>query len=276
MTIFFLSLSRSKTLRTYSKLLFLKTRMSLWSTAARCNFRFYEVKNGAMETILGPIQRPFVSVTALFVLREDVEYVTINPDSTINFVGENSAAWCDSNLRHPARLSSFVPWKKKEEKKNYEIFSFHANPFKTFFLSFLPPRQIYVRDFVRIWISSLTFSGIYLFDHGPHGIWIIIFACWFNYWIKRRILKMSISASSDRRFWRNRYRWKRRPIGSLWRHRAQSQRSTNAKKRETSSEKGDSSYDVILIEKRRTRCSILLRCTSFHAIIYYNICTYST
>lgn len=41
-----------------------------------------------METILGPIQRPFVSVTALFVLREDdVEYVTINPDSTINFVG---------------------------------------------------------------------------------------------------------------------------------------------------------------------------------------------
>lgn len=276
MTISFLSLSRSKTLRTYSKLLFLKTRMSLWSTAARCNFRFYEVKNGAMETILGPIQRPFVSVTALFVLREDVEYVTINPDSTINFVGENSAAWCDSNLRHPARLSSFVPWKKKEEKKNYEIFSFHANPFKTFFLSFLPPRQIYVRDFVRIWISSLTFSGIYLFDHRPHGIWIIIFACWFNYWIKRRILKMSISASSDRRFWRNRYRWKRRPIGSLWRHRAQSQRSTNAKKRETSSEKGDSSYDVILIEKRRTRCSILLRCTSFHAIIYYNICTYST
>lgn len=97
-----------------------------------------------METILGPIQRPFVSVTALFVLREDVEYVTINPDSTINFVGENSAPWCDSNLRHPARLSSFVPWKKKEEKKNYEIFSFHANPFKTFFLSFLPPRQIYV------------------------------------------------------------------------------------------------------------------------------------
>lgn len=82
-----------------------------------------------METILGPIQRPFVSVTALFVLREDVEYVTINPDSTINFVGENSAAWCDSNLRHPARLSSFVPWKKKEEKKNYEIFSFHANLF---------------------------------------------------------------------------------------------------------------------------------------------------
>lgn len=146
-----------------------------------------------METILGPIQRPFVSVTALFVLREDVEYVTINPDSTINFVGENSAAWCDSNLRHPARLSSFVPWKKKEEKKNYEIFSFHANPFKTFFLSFLPPRQIYVRDFVRIWISSLTFSGIYLFDHGPHGIWIIIFACWFNYWIKRKILKVSIS-----------------------------------------------------------------------------------
>lgn len=127
LTIFFLSFSRSKTLRTYSKLLFLKTRMSLWSTAARCNFRFYEVKNGAMETILGPIQRPFVSVTALFVLREDVEYVTINPDSTINFVGENSAAGCDSNLRHPARLSSFVPWKKKEEKKNYEIFSFHAN-----------------------------------------------------------------------------------------------------------------------------------------------------
>lgn len=83
--------------------LFLKTRMFLSvggesavdrDNPAMCNFRFYEVKNGGeegggpMETILGPIQRPFLSVTALFVLREDdVEYVTINPDSTINFVG---------------------------------------------------------------------------------------------------------------------------------------------------------------------------------------------
>lgn len=44
-----------------------------------------------VETILGPIQRPFVSVTALFVLDRDVEYVTINPDSPINLLGENSS-----------------------------------------------------------------------------------------------------------------------------------------------------------------------------------------
>lgn len=65
-----------------------------------------------VETILGPIQRPFVSVTALFVLDRDVEYVTINPDSPINLLGE-----INSSTVHAILLVE----KKKTKKEGRKI-----------------------------------------------------------------------------------------------------------------------------------------------------------
>lgn len=155
----------------------------------RCNFRFYEVKNGAeedagpMETILGPIQRPFVSVTALFVLHQDVEYVTINPDSPINFLGENSAPWHDTNSRHLA-LASLPLFREKRKKKKKERKITKYFPSMLIFFSF--SKNLYSRfcPSFRYLIWNFSVSSIYLFDDGYYKspkIYIYIYRYWIRF-----------------------------------------------------------------------------------------------